>query len=81
MSITALNGPVIQKNSNSIGSVGTGGSGQNPDAGPSLFNHTYGLLDPRYPFTYGGAAGESKCYGFMQGPLGLQCIDQAPAAI
>lgn len=81
MTITALTGPYIQKNGNPLGSAGTLSANQNPDAGPSLFNHTYGLLDPRYMFTYGGTLGESKCYGFLNGGMGLQCINAVPSAL
>lgn len=79
MSITAVNGPFVQKNSNTLGSAGTAGTGQNPDAGPSVFNHLYGLHDPRYPFTCGGTGGEMKLYGWMGGTL--QTINAVPSTI
>jgi hypothetical protein len=81
MSISAFKGPLIQQNGNPLGSAGTLSANQNPDAGPSLWNHFDGLLDPRYMFTYGGTLGESKCYGFLTGGAGFQCINAVPSAI
>ena len=82
MTISAGNGPHIQSPSNPLGPLGTTSANQNPDSAPSLFLHgTGGALDPRAAYTYGGAAGENKCYGWAGGGFGLQCIDQVPSAI
>ena len=80
MSITALTGPVVAKSANPLGSSGTLSANQNPDAGPSLWLYADGVLDPRYPFTYGGGAGEAKCYGFANSS-GVQVINQVPSTI
>jgi len=82
MTITANRGPYIQAGANPLGVFGAGVANQNPDSAPSLFLHgTSGALDPRAAFTYGGAAGESVCYGWAAGGSGMQCIDQVPSAI
>ncbi len=49
MTITAFSGPVVTFPE----STGTATpSGQNPEAGPSMFAHALGVLDLRGPFTY-----------------------------
>lgn len=78
MSITALAGPVVTKVANPLGPAGTASAAQNPDAGPSLFAYSDGLLDPRFPFTLGSATG-NVTYGFMGGTV--QCINVVPSAI
>ncbi len=81
MGITSNTGPYVAASGNPLGSAGTLSANQNPDAGPSLYMYGYGMLDPRYPFTYGGVLGEQKCYGFANGGSGFQLINAVPSTI
>lgn len=77
MTITALDGPVV----GGIPSAPYTGmpANTNPEAGPSLFNHFVGLLDPRGVYTYiPGQNFGKKTYGHLSGFL--QAVDQVPTA-
>lgn len=77
MTITAFSGPVVTFNS---GVPAGTPANQNPEAGPSLFGHGSGLLDPRAPYTYyPGQDFGSPTYGFVGGSYIV--VDQAPSAI
>ncbi len=80
MTIAAVDGPVVTRRSNPMGSVGTGSANQNPQAAPSPLDMGVALLDPRYPFTYySGGDVSNKVYGFLA--VECQVINQIPSTI
>lgn len=80
MTISAFDGPIVVLRSNPLGSVGTGSANQNPQGGISLYNHGWGLLDPRTPFTYyPGGDVSNKVYGHYSGFCTV--INQVPSTI
>lgn len=78
MTITALDGPIVTFAEGTLTS--TSPANQNPESGPSLLNHSYGILDARTPFTYKpGQDFGSKTYGLLNSRVVV--LDQVPSAI
>lgn len=80
MTLFVVDGPLVTRRSNVLGTVGTGSANQNPQAGPSPLEMGTALLDIRQPFTYApGGDVSNKVYGFLMGQC--QCIDAIPSTI
>ncbi len=75
MSITAFTGPVVTFAS---GTLSGEPSGQNPEAGPSLFSDSVAVLDKRQPFTYIPGQNFGKQTSGWLSDL-CQTLDQVPA--
>lgn len=80
MTLAVVDGPLVTRRSNPLGTVGTGSANQNPQSGPSSLEMGYALLDTRQPFTYApGGDVSSKFYGFLA--TECQVINQVPSTI
>lgn len=74
MTISAFDGPIVTFPSPNVTSLLTQ---NNPEAGPSMFNHGLALLDPRLPYTYKpGQNFGTQVSGWVS--LKCQTIDQVP---
>lgn len=80
MTISAFEGPLFTQRSNPLGAAGNGSANQNPQAGPSMWIHGDGLMDPRTPYTYiqGGQAAQAT-YGWYTAEC--QVINAVPSTI
>lgn len=77
MTISAFDGPIV--GGFPAAPISGMPAGTNPESGPSLFNHLFGLLDPRGAFTYIPGENFGKAtYGLLSGYV--QAIDQVPSA-
>src|SRR5260221_10250924 len=84
MSITAMDGPLNIYGQAAVPPSPSSGLGlaldYNPHRGPSLFDQAWGLMDPRYPFTWIPGGKSSAAYGWY-GTGWFDLINQVPSTL